>query len=144
MIKLFFRFPFQEVIIQDGGTLSNQVKYAKSKVHAKAPKQNRRKSKHVLLANEECVNDLLFLKHACSNNTAKELIFEKLNKTRDARTQILNEKQTDLREHFPYFLSDPSFVCLSSQIISYTYNSLILIWIFTDFDGLSWEIRTIN
>lgn len=54
--------------------------------------------------------DLLFLKNADISKLDWNLAIEKLNSSRRLRKLLLLEKQTDLRENFPYFFSHPKLV----------------------------------
>lgn len=45
----------------------------------------------------------------------RNILIRKLNSTRELRKVLLNAKETDLREQFPFFLSKPQMVSLIVQ-----------------------------
>lgn len=54
--------------------------------------------------------DLLFLKNCVIKNTDMHVIISKLNSTRDLRKSMMMNQNIDLRESFPFFISDPKLV----------------------------------
>lgn len=54
--------------------------------------------------------DLLFLKNCVIKNTDMNVIISKLNSTRDLRKRMMMNQDVDLRESFPFFISDPKLV----------------------------------
>lgn len=64
-------------------------------------------------SNESIVNaddDLLFLKSAVIAQTDLDVVKRKLNTTRSLRADMMQNKNIDLREHFPFFFSHPFLV----------------------------------
>lgn len=49
------------------------------------------------------VEDMEYLKHVVVDDLNFELIVEKLNSTRKFRQKMLQNKETDMRESFPFF-----------------------------------------
>lgn len=58
--------------------------------------------------NEE--SDLLYLKHAVIKDQNPETIVQKLKSTRKLRDDMCAKLETDYREHFPFFFTNPELV----------------------------------
>lgn len=61
---------------------------------------------------EKQKEDLDFLKYCVVNDISEDVLIAKLNSTRDLREKIIRDKNTDLRENFPFFFSHPELVCI--------------------------------
>lgn len=56
--------------------------------------------------------DLERLKTSIIHKTSRDELVRKLNSTRELRKQMLKIETTDLREHFPFFLAEPTLVSI--------------------------------
>lgn len=52
-------------------------------------------------------DDVHLLKSIIINAETMDIIKQMLNKTRKYRSQMLQKAETEIKEHFPYFLSHP-------------------------------------
>lgn len=57
--------------------------------------------------------DLDYLKYCVVNDAMDDTFIQKLNSTREIRKKIMDDQQTDIREHFPFFFVNPNLVSLS-------------------------------
>lgn len=60
----------------------------------------------------------------------RNVLVQKLNSTRELRKTLLSAKETDLREHFPFFLAYPQLVSVIPPLICCKENNILGIFIF--------------
>lgn len=87
-----------------GGYVNNRLKYLVSKYTDPKAQEIQTQQNNTESTPEE---DLLFLKNCVVKNTDIQIIISKLNSTRDLRKTMMMNENIDLRESFPFFMSDP-------------------------------------
>lgn len=99
-------------MIIDGSTWSNRVIYVKKKSKDENPSANKTKRSNVFLQADVLTveSDLLFLKHAIIKDQSPVVIREKLESTRKLREEMCDKLDTDYREQFPFFFTNPELV----------------------------------
>lgn len=118
------------MLIADGGCLSRRLRYLKSHTApasalaatsapavgptprpANQPNDKDEEMKEV--SENTAAEDLQFLKYAVIRDTDKNVILAKLNSTRAHRLAIVRDRggsNSDIRENFPFFFSNPELV----------------------------------
>lgn len=65
-------------------------------------------------------NDIDLLKSLIVGDENLEVFRQKLNATREYRAQMMTKKETEIKEHFPYFFTHPmKLVCKFFQIFEH-------------------------
>lgn len=70
-------------------------------------------------ANYSAANDVIYLKSLIVSEENMEIFIEKLNSTRNYRLIMLQDKTVNLKEHFPYFFTNPEMVICSIVWLKY-------------------------
>lgn len=92
-----------------GGYVNNRLKYLVSKYKDPNAQEAPNQPDNIETTPEE---DLLFLKNCVIKNTDVNVIIARLNSTRDLRKSMMKNRNVDLRESFPFFISDPQLVSI--------------------------------
>lgn len=61
-------------------------------------------------SNINATKALQFLKTCEIKTTDRQMIIDNLNNCRHYRSELMNDENSDIREHFPFFLSNPGLV----------------------------------
>lgn len=101
-------------MVGNGGVFCNRLKYlqkqkrsAQTDIHENLDEQQDLSNSIVMRNAKE---NFEFLKSAIIDQTDLEILKQKLNSTRSFRANMLQDKNIDLRENFPFFFSHPSLV----------------------------------
>lgn len=68
--------------------------------------------------------DLEFLKGSIIDRTDLDVLKQKLDSTRSFRVNMLQDKNIDLRENFPFFFSHPSLVSFRLIYVSLLFKNI--------------------
>lgn len=80
-----------------------------------------------LQSNENNVeSDLLYLKHAVINDQDPEIVMQKLKSTRYLRQTMCRQLETDYRENFPFFFTNPELV--SKFTVNLSFKNLMFLF----------------
>lgn len=94
------------------GWFATRLKYLKQRRNSHQIRNNSNENNNISQSTDATheVEDMEYLKHVVVDDVSFELIVEKLNSTRKFRQQMLQNKETDMRENFPFFFSHPKLV----------------------------------
>lgn len=91
------------------------------------PRARKSKQAVFLQSNENNVeSDLLYLKHAVINDQDPEIVMQKLKSTRYLRQTMCRQLETDYRENFPFFFTNPELV--SKFTVNLSFKNLMFLF----------------
>lgn len=118
------------MLVGNGGVFCNRLKYlqkqnknAQTDIHENLEEQQDLSNSIVMQNGKE---DYEFLKSAIIDQTDLEILKQKLDSTRSFRANMLQDKNIDLRENFPFFFSHPSLVSFRHIYVSLFFKDLKL------------------
>lgn len=101
-------------MVGSGGLFCNRVKYLQKQKRSANKDINENLEEQQDLSNSMVMRDgkedFEFLKSVIIDQTDVEILKQKLGSTRSFRANMLQDKNIDLRENFPFFFSHPNLV----------------------------------
>lgn len=101
---------FQDLFLDDSGIFSRRIRYLRARENECDGEDDGQANNELVNTESDPEKDLELLKYAVIKHTDKATVVNFLNSTRNLRLEILKDNNTDIRERFPFFFSNPELV----------------------------------